>query len=123
MALNQCILVEGELCLGEVMTHLRAMEGNHVRQLVHSYMKHLGPSHIEAHNFSACHLLRQHRQTARPFTAKPPVPKSRRQSTRTTASTNDSAELARAELAHRLRGLVRAALDSARRMAGQQPSG
>ena len=60
---------------------------------------------------------------ARALKARESVQRGRRHSTRTVAVLDEVSDLATAELAHRLRSFVRKALDSARRMAGQQPAG
>ena len=86
-------------------------------------MKHSGRPLVEGYCVTSCGVLRQHHHAARPFIARSSIPRSRRHCRKTVAVVDESSDLAAAELAHRLRSLARAALDSARRMAGQQPSG
>ena len=68
-------------------------------------------------------LLRQQLPSVRAFIVRQPLLRGRRHSTKTAVALDESTELAVAELAHRLRNTARAALDSVKRMAGQQPSG
>ena len=90
-------------------------------------MKHAGRPLVERccenSKPNSCGLLRQHNHAARPLIARLSIPRCRRHCKKTVAAVDESRDLAVAELAHRLRNLARAALDSARRMAGQQPSG
>ena len=110
---------EADAGLLEVMTHF----GRHPASILQhgcSRMKFSGQQCLQRKWLG---LLRQQTHSVRAFTVRQPLLRGRRHSTRIAVAFDESTELAVAEVAHRLRTTARAALDSIKQMAGQQPSG
>ncbi len=86
-------------------------------------MKKSGLCLLQTKNLKPFVLLPHPHHIARALKVRESAQRGRRHSTKTAAAPDEVSDLATAELAHRLRSFVRKALDSARRMAGQQPAG